>query len=290
MKSNKKLKLVFIAGLGHSGSTLFDLLLGAQHNTMGLGEIDVYINKEKRDWFLQRYDKYPCTCKLAPSQCSVWGNFKDYIEKNFDKSYARIYRQLIEIVLEKTESNIIVDSSKNIHALQRVFQSLPEIGLSKSQFLVIHLVKDIRSFTTSSLQTSRSQSVIRTAKNWMKANKRIEQYVKNHNIKALNIGYDELTLSTEYIMKRVYDFISDQHNCGVSLDLSTSDSHIISGNKMRLDQADSIQYDYRWFNNWKINLLYSLVPQIRQFNENWVFGNVDHFMDKQSRFEPPNLG
>lgn len=59
MANRKSASLVFIAGLGHSGSTLFDLLLGALSGITGLGEIDVFLNSGKNDWYVERFDKYP---------------------------------------------------------------------------------------------------------------------------------------------------------------------------------------------------------------------------------------
>lgn len=284
---NKHPKLVFIAGLGHSGSTLFDLLLGVQDGVTGLGEIDVFINKEKRDWFLERYDKYPCTCRKKPSECPIWGEFKKFIDENPDRSYSKYYGKLLQIAIRNTDSQYFIDSSKNLRTLRRVYSSLGEIGLTKDQFYVLHLVKDVRSFATTSIRNGRSNSILKMFRHWSKTNTRYEDFLTENNIKNLNVGYDELALSALFLMEKVMDFLTDGHPAEVSLDLTHTGSHIISGNNMRHDQADSIRYDYRWFNESKINLLYSLLPILNKLNRKWVYSNVDPFMIKKDRFKPP---
>lgn len=287
MKKSNSVSLVFIAGIGHSGSTIFDLLLGAQPGVTGLGEVDVFINSEKKDWYLERFDKYPCTCERTPSECKVWGKIKPFLDKAKDKSYGEIYRKIFETALNNTETNIIVDSSKNLNALTSVHRSLEEIGISPDQFFVILLAKDVRSFATSAIRAGRSSSVLKSFRHWKKANLRFYKYLTENNIKTLHIGYDELTLSTKYLMEKVMLFISDGVKKNIALDVSKTNSHIISGNKMRLYQAENIWYDYRWFNDSKVNFCYTIYPSLSRLNKQLVYSNVEYFLEKDSKFKPP---
>lgn len=65
-----------------------------------------------------------------------------------------------------------------------------------------------------------------------------------------------------------------------TIDLKKSTSHIISGNNMRLYQAETIRYDFRWFNDWKVNLFYSIYPSIKKLNIKWVYSNVEQFLER----------
>lgn len=288
MNNNDTSKLVFITGLGHSGSTLFDLLLGAQERITGLGEIDVYINPQKREWFIERFDKYPCTCGKLPSECDVWGNIKSHLETQ-QSSYGEVYGKIFHTTIQQTDSNIVVDSSKNLNALKSVYNSLDEIRVSQDNFYVIHLSKDVRSFTASEMRNGRNSSIIKTFRHWKKVNREIEKYLNEKQIKTLRVGYDELALSTTYVMDRVLTFISNGETKEVSVDLKKTGSHIISGNNMRLDQAQKIWYDYRWFNESKINAFYSFGRSLKKLNKHFVYSNVSDILEKKTRFKAPKV-
>src|SRR5437868_14942502 len=62
---NQKLKLVYIASSGRSGSTVLELLLGAHSACWTLGEFHVL------PWLLRTNVK-PCGCGSAVAQCSFW--------------------------------------------------------------------------------------------------------------------------------------------------------------------------------------------------------------------------
>ena len=60
-------QLVYIAGSGHSGSTLLDRLLGSQPNISALGEIHRY------SLGLNRFETpFSCDCGLALKDCAFW--------------------------------------------------------------------------------------------------------------------------------------------------------------------------------------------------------------------------
>lgn len=287
MINNKNLSLVFIAGIGHSGSTAFDLLLGAQPGITGMGEIDVFLNPESRQTFIGRFDKYPCTCGEEPSNCPVWSGFKERLIDAGQASYGELYGELIERTVKHTGANVMVDSSKNIYALKSVYNSLSEMGISRDQFYVIHLTKDLRNYTASSVVNSnRSSSLLKNLRDWFIKNREIEDFIVSEGIQYLNVGYDELMLSTSHVMKEVLEFLAGETDQMV-LDMGKSGSHIISGNNMRLNQADKIYYDYRWFLNPRIQFWFSLLPNVTKLNRKWVYSNVEDSLVKDSKFEAP---
>ena len=54
-------KIVYIAGLGHSGSTILDMALGAHLNIIGLGEIYAVINHRK---YSKLFEFSSCSCRI----------------------------------------------------------------------------------------------------------------------------------------------------------------------------------------------------------------------------------
>jgi hypothetical protein len=103
----------------------------------------------------------------------------------------------------------------------------------------------------------------------------ILKIINRNKIQYLRVGYDELTLSTPFLLEKVMNFLTDHNPMEISFDLTRTGSYINSGNDMRHDQTDSIRSDYRWFNEFKINFCYSLFPGINKFNEEWVYSNVN---------------
>lgn len=266
----KSFSLVFITGLGHSGSTLLSILLGSQKGFSSLGEINILIDKSRRNKYLKKFDKRPCSCGKIPSECDVWGPFKKFLLKEPNLSYSKIYAKLLEIHQFHSDADIIIDASKNFNHLKKTVSGLDELGLSKSQFYVIHLTKDVRNYTYSMLRRENSPSFYHTIKhfrNWYKKNKKIELYLKENEIKTLNIGYEELVLSLDVIFKKLNTFL-DVNQLYDNISIGNDSGHIIFGNKMKNKDSLKIKYDFYWLNNGSLNLYYTLLyPFINKLNK-----------------------
>jgi len=266
--------ILFIAGLGHSGSTVTDLLLGAQEGIVGLGEINVLLKQKTRSKFLGKYDKYPCTCGLTPSDCPVWGPFKDRISNSGD-SYGELYKSLIRNVISThPECTVIVDSSKNLGALKKVYRYLQSSGFDmEKKFKVLHLIKDVRSFTQSEIKNGNKRHIFKIFNKWKRTNVRFDDFFNEKNLSVLRLSYEEIALSTHKSGSKILDFLKMGEN-SFDDNISDSMSHIIFGNKMRIKNSQRISYDYRWFLNAELSLYYALWPGIRKMNKEWVYGNL----------------
>src|SRR5690625_7208905 len=94
------MQIAFIAGMGHSGSTLLNILLGQFRQTISVGEIDKIINPITRETYLSRYiyqEKYPSSCGEPPSRCLYWSVFIESLLKNHDKPTDWHYLKEVEI-------------------------------------------------------------------------------------------------------------------------------------------------------------------------------------------------
>lgn len=279
--------LVYIAGLGHSGSTLLDLLLSSQPGITGLGEIDVLINPQKRETYLKKFQKYPCTCGKLPAECPVWSTFREVLHNGEVRSFDQAYRKVLEITRNVTGAQMISDSSKRLTTLKKVYHSLDEIGIERDQFRVIHLVKDVRNFTASMLRDKKMTFTIRQAfRHWKTSNREIDTYLNTHQIPHITVGYEELALSTEFTMNRIAGFLGLNPD-RIVIQLNGKNGHIAFGNQMRISQSDKIWYDYRWFSEPGIQLRYGLSLNIQQLNSKWVYGNVDKQLNQKGRFQAP---
>lgn len=71
MEKNRDPQIIYIAGSGHSGSTLLDLLLGSHSKIVSLGELGQ----------LSRFfrDNEPCTCGASIRQCDFWISVRQHL-------------------------------------------------------------------------------------------------------------------------------------------------------------------------------------------------------------------
>lgn len=155
-----KKKIVYIAGEGHSGSTLLDIILGSNERVFSAGEL---INLAQKGIKNGEY----CSCGKPVPECDIWQKIINKWNKerilNLDE-YLRIQHTLItnkkivtrlitrtarsakalkyikdrellyDIIFQYTDSDIIVDSSKSPH-------NIPIIKKTKFKIEVIHLVR-----------------------------------------------------------------------------------------------------------------------------------------------------
>ena len=141
--------LLLIRGLGHSGSTILDLALGAHPSIVGLGEA-VRVLEQPR---LGEAHKGPhqlrgalrferrCTCGALAGKCPVWGPMLTWLPEHDDRP-----------LLEKVDRLITPFTSGSARWLVESFQAdeqLLDVRALVRPVRVIHLVRDVRSWVHS---------------------------------------------------------------------------------------------------------------------------------------------
>ena len=120
-------KLVYIASLGHSGSTLLDLVLGSHSKYIGLGEIAQVLKDSKDDFLKTR--KVRCSCGEFMNDCEFWSPVTTRIAASSNKDMTRLYEIVLDSFYEKYGANCIpVDSSKYIKPLS-VLNTIRDVQL-----------------------------------------------------------------------------------------------------------------------------------------------------------------
>src|SRR6056297_1187447 len=183
------MNIVFIAGIGHSGSTLLNFILGAQSNTFSIGEIDKFINNDTKKVFVERYlkrEKYPCSCGKNPGDCPFWSEFGKFITSVENKSYIENYQYATSLIRQQFGAAYMIDSSKNIHALRRVASVVSKLN-DTVNLKVIHLSKDVRNFTASNIRSKRLKSVLKNFKKWNTQNSKFETFLNENDISYMNV-------------------------------------------------------------------------------------------------------
>jgi hypothetical protein len=256
-------KIIYIAGLGHSGSTILDLSLGAHSKIIGLGEIFTLLDKDRRKNHLKSH----CSCGMRATQCKFWAGADLELDKG--NGVENKYAILVQYFRRKFgDDYILVDSSKNSYSY---------IEFLKDHFdlVVIYLTRDFRSWIYAR-HLNNGKPLITLAIRWFLENKKLLYQFKQMDIDIFTVGYEELALYPELILKNIADHAGIRYQESM-LSPEQSNSHIISGNIARTDPDKKRRfiYDARWLISVRLLLLSPFLILLSRFNKKYVYSNVN---------------
>jgi len=273
--------LLLIRGLGHSGSTLLDLILGAHPSVVGLGEAsrvllsssaDEFASYQLNDW-RSVYNK-PCTCGSMLDECELWSRFfsnwpnrrKESFEDEFSRLISPLSNQSIDWIVESYQSD----------------ERLLDLHRSVRPVRVIHLTRDVRSWIHSEARRGvtrfgRGRSVgWRGLQRWVRVNWKLEKKLRQSSLQSFRLGYEELALAPETTLKLLCDWLKIDFCWDMMQPKDFSSSHIIAGNRMRYlaGRRNRIEYDGAWLSSNGFPLRASLMaPGVASLNPRLVYSN-----------------
>ena len=273
--------LLLIRGLGHSGSTLLDLILGAHPSVVGLGEAsrvllsssaDEFASYQLNDW-RSVYNK-PCTCGSMLDECELWSRFfsnwpnrrKESFEDEFSRLISPLSSQSIDWIVESYQSD----------------ERLLDLHRSVRPVRVIHLTRDVRSWIHSEARRGvtrfgRGRSVgWRGLQRWVRVNWKLEKKLRQSSLQSFRLGYEELALAPEASLKLLCDWLKIDFCWDMMQPKDFSSSHIIAGNRMRYlaGRRNRIEYDGAWLSSNGFPLRASLMaPGVASLNQRLVYSN-----------------
>lgn len=257
-----KQRIIYIAGAGHSGSTILDMALSAGEEVVGLGEVKTILDIQSKDTHYKSY----CSCGEKATTCSFWESFQHIPQK--ENSITENYNLLISYFQEKFgKDKILLDSSKNSYAYLKYLNKTFDLK-------VLLLTRDYRSWIYARKKSGKIP-MIQGVFQWLFLNFKIRYQLKKMGIHPILIGYEEWALYPEYVLQN----ISKKLNISYSekmLHPELSHSHIISGNIARVDQSKrkAIIYDARWLLSSGIQIWSALLVLIHRFNRQQVYSNL----------------
>lgn len=254
------MRSVFVASLGHSGSTLLTLLLGAHSRLLGLGEVSSLFSV--LDEGRVPVDD-PCSCGSDLGDCPMWGPILGALAAT--SSPVERYALMGEHVAATFGPDVaIVDSSKNVVALRSI-SGVPGIELS-----VVHLVRDVRSWTVAFRERSRRKGdfgwrslvgsygvrgVGRAAwrspfgcfRLWHLTNRDIEAALSQMRTPSVTVSYETLAFSPRRVLGALLDVLDLPFEDAV-LAPDPAVNHVLYGNRMSAqpEKVAAIAYDTRW--------------------------------------------
>ncbi|QXT38423.1 hypothetical protein [Gymnodinialimonas ceratoperidinii] len=248
-------RVVYIAGQGHSGTTLLDLACSSGGISVSLGELQISLGLEAADVTSQI-----CSCGAPTLECTLWGPYFSGIEGlDRNERFKRIMEAASELV---GPEGLVVDSSKTIAGLRRVAPLDP---------FVLHTSKDMRAYISAQLKRAdrigkRRPRAIDEGISWWRQNGRIRDAIQELNLSSLTTTYEEICLATQTAADRINAFVGAQLVDAENV-LSSQNHHIISGNGMRTSHGGKLRYDYRWMRESDWLLPYMVLRSARKQNE-----------------------
>ena len=262
------MKIIYIAGLGHSGSTILDMSLGCHSNIIGLGEVAQILKANKEE--LESHENYNnvfCSCGSKINECEFWKDGKKVLIQSNGLSHADKYKKLIYYVKQKYGNNtILIDSSKNPN------NYLKELN-KKHEVKIIFLVRDIRAWCYSR-HSRLGTNILLLAYQWFENNFKILKFCQKNHFDYKFFGYEEIALYPEILLKKISEFIGIEYEPVMTWP-DKSHSHIFNGNVAKGDKQKrkGFFYDARWLTSLSLIFFCPLIFPLFIFNRKLVYSN-----------------
>ena len=238
------MKIIYIAGTSHSGSTLLDLMLNAHSDIISGGELAM-LERQLQPRPLKR--KFvPCTCGARSLlECEFWSAVSRHAEASIGKSirqldlkspgdFAKHNQALYKAMADVSGSNFIVDSSK----LPKRLSQLIKLDLD---IYLIHLIRDPKG-QIHSVQRKHG-GLMRHILRYQIVHEQIKRMRKA--VPDSVVHYEELVRNPERTLTKL------MHHIGLpfearQLQWSDAEKHHAAGNHMRFKTSNELRLDESW--------------------------------------------
>lgn len=198
--------IVYILSAPHSGSTLFDMMIGAHPLCTSLGEF-MFIEERIAD-------RPDTICKVCRRTCEEWQDFIDIVESP----------HFHDAAFEAFETSFLIDSSKNVQWIEKS---------SRQTNARVKIIRITRNGLATFVKTKRKKGglVEEHILAWANTNLKIDKYLNNvvPNQDVLLVAYEELCDDIEGTLRKICDFLVIAFNQQM-LEFWTVHQHIMGGN------------------------------------------------------------
>ena len=198
VRSEKK-TVVYILGLGHSGSTILEHLICQSSEAVGLGEVFKLTGCWANESRLHR-----CTCGRKAASCELWGPLDPIGLETKEAWYKRLEGQLR---LNFPSQNLWVDTSKSI----REYKEWQRLGFRENsiELKIIYLVRDVRAWIWSDARVRarknrRQRLTLTSMLFWYVQQLRFQRVLKFSGLTSHMVSYDALVGDSEKEMDLVF--------------------------------------------------------------------------------------
>jgi hypothetical protein len=203
-------KVCFIAGAGHSGSTLLGFILGSHSDGFYCGEA-------AKTRFLQDDSKklIKRVCKICGADCPLWGNFT--VNPSID---------LYEQVAQQVQKPLIIDSSKNVDWIQR---QVGRLAPTSTRSFLVFLQRDGRAVINSRIRKYPDRNAESLILDWVKQIRLTNGLFTAFPYPKLRVSYEELATNTAPTVQRICNLLEINYQPEM-LTYDRHEHHVLGGN------------------------------------------------------------
>ena len=239
------LQLVYILSLGHSGSTLLDLLLGSHSQVESGGEFFKF-----RHYMLdtggRTEERRLCTCGAQVDECTYWtkvretlllryGTFDFDLETDDPAAFEDNHYKVLRTILDVTGKSVFCDSSKTYTRLRRFVDS------DLFRVHVIHLVRDGRAVGFS--YKKKGHDFYRELRTWNRLNLHYHRELRSSGRASYRcLRYENLAADPHGELAALMSTIGMKFEQR-QLRFQDLPHHNLSGNRMRMGGSSEIRRD-----------------------------------------------
>lgn len=245
---DSRVRVLYILGLGHSGTTLLSLLLSGDPEVFAGGHLI-----ESKRIFTDQADKLKISDGTNVATSPFWKTVKEKLsqrgvristsgqigrldEGNKSEDIAEYY----EVILEVSGKSIITDNS-------RVKDYRDFLKQGHCDVFNIHVVRDVRGLVYSHMRKKRKSTFIGLSIRWLVENLPYALWCRFRK-DTIHIRYEDLISDSSEILRTIFKalvyFGSGQLNKRIFVAEAISSHNLMfSGNRLRLNRIEKISID-----------------------------------------------
>jgi len=209
MPLEKRLKICFISGAAHSGSTLLGLILGSHSSTFFMGEAN------KVSFFTDpNFDPKRKYCRLCGKECNIWSK----VDPEKDNKYEQLHNI--------TKKSILIDSTKNVDWINRQLEILKN---TKIEAQLIFLKRDLRAVINSMARKYPNRILDRLINDWIIQITKTKTLYNLFQGKKMEIFYEDLSLNPDQNIEDLCHFLEITYEPEMK-EYYNKDHHSLGGN------------------------------------------------------------
>jgi len=234
--------VVYITSLGHSGSTLLDMLISAHSQATTVGEA-----KNLRPG---RFDEATCSCAARwIRRCPFWERLGGVLETDHDlrldrldlmsddrSVFERDNLALFQAVAGVAGRRVVVDSSKNPGRLRRLME------IERLRIEPIHLIRRAHGVVHSNLRKGRPW--VGSCRDYVRSVRRTRAALRG--VDHARLQYEELATDPQRVLTALMPRFGLRFEPAQLDDWARRERHDCGGNRMRRGTSGSIRLDLAW--------------------------------------------